>query len=190
MRYNRHKPSLTAIAVLASLSGAAAQSLFVPSITPATTSKLPSGVTLRAEDGEVCSIATDPTTCSHNWNARNGFTFAAANLSCAGSPPFGSSTCPSTQTPRCPSYGVSWDNPCWFPTSNDFAFYPSGALAARITSYESFGYNFAQRITGDTAPLSTLASAGMWTWLNTSYGVGDPGPAVPAFDIDEPGPSP
>ncbi len=40
---------------------------------------LPAGVTVQALDGETCASSTDPTTCTHNYYSRNGYTYLTAN---------------------------------------------------------------------------------------------------------------
>lgn len=139
----------------------AAASTTVPATTlSAGTPGLPPGVTLQAIDGEVM---TSPTTMSHNYFVRSGFTVAAN-----------------------PSFGAkSWDDVTFFPKG---CFY--GLYWADLSKFLDLGLNVSIDVTGDV-PMGNFITQKLWAiadCTNTSGNVPENSPvnaAIAGLHLDE-----
>jgi hypothetical protein len=128
--------------ILALLGALLPHSAFAILLSSGPPANLPSGVSLKAIDGESllggCTGSAPPTTCTntHSYYASNGFAYAASAA----------------------YNGVSWDDPRFFAITNFFAFYPTNST----TTFKTLGMNTTVHFATGTSISATLNGAGIW----------------------------
>ena len=135
---------------------------FLPFLAPmafaASASNAASTVYYQALDGESCSDIHDPSSCSHNYYARNGYTLV-------------------TRNPSHPS--VNWDDPNFFNITVNYALYVGDLAAFETVVPQQQGARFVNNTTGAAQPF--LQAHGI---LAEAYAM-KTGPKDPPFVSDE-----